>query len=210
RVNHLSVVKSARSGAQARLNMDSDEEPLLMELVQMPKIRLDSGIEYEAAQEVIVAVEKMRTDAATLADVVKAKDTQIATLQGAHDTLKARVDSFPVELAKAGEIAKAAIQKRTDLEKVATTFKVDSKDKTDAAIMHSVIKAFNKDFDPKDKSADYVQAAFDIAISSRIDSAMQSQREMINGNPTNRIDAKDDAYMAYKKSLGSNGVKAKE
>lgn len=207
RVNHLSVVMSGRAGAVARLNLDSDEEPLLTELVEMPKIRLDSGIEYEAAPEVIVAVEKLRTDAAALVTQVNAKDTEIATLKTAKDTLQARVDGLPAEIEKARNDAAAQIANRVVLEEVAKTFKVDAKDKTDDQIKHAVIKTFNKDFDPKDKSADYVQAAFDFAVSSRKDEAMQNQRQSINGGNGKRTDAVDPRE-AYIKSLGSNGVKA--
>ena len=210
RVNHLSVVKSARAGAQARLNMDSDEEPLLMELVDMPKIRLDTGIEYEAAPEVIVHIEKMRTDATAQAEVIKSKDTEIGTLKGAKDTLQARVDAFPTELAKAEKIAKESVEARSSLEKVAATFKVDSKDKTDDQIKHAVIKTFNKDFNPEGKSLDYVNAAFDIAIAQRNDSALQSQRKQVTGDLQNRNDKQDDPYEAYRKSLGSNSVNPKE
>lgn len=209
RVNHLSVVKSARAGAQARLNLDSDEVPFLTELVQMPKVRLDNGIEYEAAPEVIVALEKMRSDSAAQATVLQTKDAEVNTLKGERDTLKARVDGFPTELAKAATDAKAAVTARAELEKTAATFKFDAAGKTDAEVMHGVIKTFNKDFDPAGKSDDYVKAAFDIAVSQRTDSNMATQRAIVN-NTTPRTDAtKDDSYTTYKKSLGSNGVVAK-
>lgn len=205
RVNHLSIVKSARAGAQARLNMDSDEEPLTFEKVNMPKIRLDTGIEYEAAPEVIAAIEKLRTDAATAA---KATETTIATLTAAKDTLQARVDSFPAELAKATDAAKAAIVDRAKLETVAASFKVDAKDKSDADIKTAVIKTFNKDFDPTGKSADYVQAAFDIAVAAPRNDAMASQRATVGGEGHRTDGADIDPRVAYLNSLGSNAVKA--
>jgi len=213
RVNHLSVVKSARAGAQARLNMDSDEEPLLTEVNQMPKIRLDSGIEYEAAPEVIVAVEKLRIDATALADVVKTKDTAIATLTGERDTLKARVDGLPAEIEKARTDAAAEIEAHNKLVAVATKFNVDSKDKTADQIKHAVIQKFNKDFDPKDKSAEYVQAAFDIAVSSFKTDAIATQRQTVNSTQKVNNDGDDkkvDPREAYIATLGSNGTKAKE
>lgn len=215
RVNHLSVVKSARAGAQARLNLDSNEEPLInSELVEMPKIRLDNGIEYEAAPEVIVALDKLRTDGAAQAAELNTVKTQVNSLTGERDTLKARVDGFPAELKaatdKAVDTAKASLQARTDLETVAKTFKVDAKDKTDAEVMHAVIKTFNPKFDAADKSAEYVKAAFDIAVSSRTDSNMQEQRKTVNGaGDENRNDAADTDYRtAYRRSLGSNGIRA--
>ena len=172
----------------------------------MPKIRLDSGIEYEAAPEVIAQIEKMRTDSAAVATQINAKDTEIATLKTAKDTLQARVDGLPAELEKARTDAAAAIANRAKLEDVAKTFKVDAKDKSDDEIKHAVIKTFNKDFDPKDKSADYVQAAFDFAVSNRKDDAMESQRRTINGGGGQRTDA-TDSRAAYTASLGSNATK---
>lgn len=215
KVNHLSVVKNARAGAQARLNMDSDEEPLInSELVQMPKIRLDNGLEYEAAPEVVVALEKLRTDAAAAATQLDTATKQVQTLTGERDALKVRVDAFPAELetAKTAAIATAKTQlaTRSTLEAHATKFKVDSKDKTDVEIKHAVIKSLNKDFDPTGKSEEYVNAAFDMLVATRKD-AMPGQRELLNGgnpNPTpTRTDA-EDPREAYKKSIGSNAVTA--
>lgn len=207
RVNHLSVVMSARAGAVARLNFDSNEEPLITELVEMPKIRLDTGIEYEAAPEVIVAVEKLRTDAAALATQVQSKDTEINSLKGAKDTLQARVDGFPAELAKAQETAKAQIADRVKLEATATAFKVDAKDKTDDEVKHAVIKTFNKDFDPVGKSADYVNSAYDFAVSMRKDTAIATQRQYMGMPSTGRTDSVDHRK-GYLDSIGSNAVKA--
>ena len=207
RVNHLSIVKSGRAGPIARLNMDSDEESLNMEKVDMPKTRLDNGIEYEAAPEVIVALDKLRTDATAAAELVKTKDAAIATLQKDKDTLQARIDGLPAEITKATEAAKAAIVNRAKLETVATNFKVDSKDKSDLEIQTAVIKTFNKDFNPEGKSTDYVQAAFDIAVASPRNDTMPMQRMQAAGsgdgrrNDSKHVDPRD----AYKASLGSNG-----
>lgn len=217
RVNHLSIVKNARAGAQARLNLDSNEEPLnLPEPVDMPKIRLDNDVEYEAPQEVVNAIVKMRADALAVTTELNTTKTTVQTLTGERDTLKARVDSFPAELEAAKTAAQtsaqAAITERVKLEKIAADFKVDSKDKTNDEVKHLVIKVFNKDFDPKDKSADYVNAAFDIAAASRKDEAIKNQRRIVNGQlEGSRNDAdENDPRDAYKASLGHNAVKAKE
>lgn len=211
KVNHLSIVKSARAGAQARLNLDSNEEPLSTEQVNMPKIRLDTGIEYEAAPEVVAEVERLRADSAARATEVKTHQTTIATLTGERDTLKARVDGIPAEVAAAEAKAKTALAERAKLETTAATFKVDTKDKTDDEIKHAVIKTFNKDFDPKDKSADYVQACYDVAVQQTRTDANASQRKAVNGKGEGgeqRNDgAQEDPRTSYKKSLGANGIK---
>lgn len=200
RVNHLSIVKRARAGATARLNMDSDEEPLINEEIKiMPKVRLDTGIEYEAPAEVVAAVEKMRTDTAALQTQVSTQTEAVKTVTAERDKLQARVDGIPAEVKKAQDDAQKAAKNRTELEKVAVTFKLDAKDKTDVEIKHAVIKAVNKDFDPVGKSADYVDAAFDIAKTARADAAMQVQRKSVKTESTEvRVDEEDprEKYLA--------------
>lgn len=213
RVNHLSIVKRARAGAQARLNLDSDEEPLINEEINMPKIRLDNGIEYEASQEVIVEVEKLRKDAATVSTELATVKKAVDTLTAERDTLKARVDGIPAEVEKAVKTAQDGAKARTELESVAKNFKIDAKDKSDDEIKHAVIKSVNKDFDPAGKSADYVNAAFDMAKTARADTAMQTQRATVAKIKTEaqqRDDGEDDPREAWRNKLGSNAVTEKE
>lgn len=202
--NHLSIVKRGRAGATARLNLDSDEEPETLELPNMPKIRLDNGIEYEAPAEVVAEFAKVRNDVAAAIETGKAKDATIAALTGERDTLKARVDSLPAELEKARADAAAAVAARTELEKVAATFKVDCAGKTDDEVRKAVIKSVNKDFDDTGKSAEYIAAAFDIAKATRSDAQMQEQRKAVNQTQSQtKTDAADegDARTAYIKKL---------
>lgn len=220
RVNHLSIVKSARAGAKARLNMDSNEEPLTIEteVIKMPTIRLDDNVEYEAPPQVINAIVKMRADAETNKTVIAEKDKTVATLTGERDTLKARVDGFPAELkaaeTKAAEAAKAGVAERAKLEAVASKFNVDSKDKTDIEIKHGVIKAVNKDFSPDGKEAAYIDAAFDMAVSSRNDANDANQRQTVKNvtqqqSQQKRTDS-DDPRQKYLDSLGVNAISQKE
>jgi hypothetical protein len=211
RVNHLSIVKRARAGAVARLNLDADEEPTNSEGLPMPKIRLDNGLEYEAAPEVVVAIEKLRTDAQTLSDEVKQKTKTVETVIAERDQLKARVDAIPAEIAAAKAAGEAAAKQRVELETVAASFKIDAKDKTDDDIKNAVIKAFNKDHDPTGKSADYINAAFDIAKTMRKDDTMKSQRQTVNSDSQKREDTQEvDYYAAHKKALSSKNFSNKE
>ena len=171
RYNHLSVVKKGRAGGVARLNMDncqvSETQP---ELNQMPKVRLDSGIEYEVPAEVVAAVDALRKDNAdlqTVADSAKAK----------VDDLQARVDSFPTQLEQARTDAAQAAKARLGLEETAAKFNVDCAGKTDVEVKKAVIKAVNKDADLTNKSDAYVDARFDLAIESLSDDAMAKQRQ---------------------------------
>lgn len=211
RVNHLSVVKKGRAGAQARLNLDSDEiDEIETEHNQMPKIRLDNGIEYEAAPEVIHALEAAKTLLATTQTKLDAAVTEITSVKADKDKLQARVDGFAAELKTATDKAAEGLKARSDLEKTAERFKVDCAGKTDDEVKTAVIKSFNKDFDPTGKSPEYIQASFDIAVAQRKDAAMQGQRSTV-GNPSSKSTKTDeddeDPATAHKRSLGSNAVK---
>ena len=205
KVNHLSVVKAGRAGI-ARLNVDSDEI-LIEEKPIMPKIRMDNGIEYEAAAEVVAEVDSLRSKTAKLQLQLDGATPAYETLQAERDGLKAKLDAAPAELAKAIEKGRADALARLSLEKVAATFKIDFAGKTDREVKELVIKSNRKDADLTGKSDDYVNAAFDFANVSgaNLDAAMTAQRLAANtgeksATKTDAIDSKA-AYTAYMDSL---------
>lgn len=211
-VNHLSVVKSGRAGV-ARLNIDGNEEPF-NETKTMPKIKLDNGIEYEAAPEVIAALDGVRGDNARLKLTVDAHAPAVARLEAERDGLKAKLDAMPAELAKAAAQGRIDAAARIELEKVATGFKVDCKGKTDREVKEAVIKTARKDADLTGKSDDYVNAAFDFAHTSTVntDAAMAAQRQAAaGGNPAVKNDAVSakSAYETYMDNMGKDPVAAK-
>lgn len=202
RVNHLSVVPVARAGAIARLNLDSmDQEDFSTQQEQqtmsMVKVKLDSGLEYECAPEVSVALDKLRSDAAEAATKLAA----IPTLTAERDTLKARVDGFKVELDKAKDEGKAAgraeVEAKAKLDAVATAFKIDAKDMTERQVKEAVIKAVNpkQNLDGKDDA--YIDIAFEVAQEMKGDAAMASQRQ----SAQHRADGGDS------KAQGSNAAR---
>lgn len=177
RVNHLSVVKRGRAGV-ARLNMDSQEEPndffnQQEQQTMTVKVKLDNGIEYDAAPEVAAELAKLRADAQGFATKLDA----IPKLEAERDTLKARVDGMPAEIAKAQANGKAEALARIQLETVAGKFKIDAKDKTDRQIKEAVILTVRKDAVLAEKSDVYIDAAFDMAVESAPAVAMANQRK---------------------------------
>lgn len=143
------------------------------------KVKLDSGLEYDAAPEVLVALEKLRSDAKDTA-------TQLAvipTLTAERDVLKARVDGFPAELTKAQEQGKADAEAKVKLDAVAVSLKVDTKDKSARQIKEAVIKAVTPKLVLDGKDDAYVDTAYDMAVSMRGDANMQKQRQ--DGTNTN-------------------------
>jgi hypothetical protein len=214
RVNHLAIVPRGRAG-NARLNLDrhdavsfNPEEENSMPTDNLGRIRLDSGLEYQAAPEVIVEVEKLRTDKADLETRADALQKQLDTLAAERDTLKSQVESADKVRADALEKARAEIKARAELDKVAETFKVDGAGKTDREVKELVIKSVRADADLTSKSDDYVNAAFDLTVSLKQDAAMAAQRQA--GAPRN--DGKDDkseagSYKGFMSQLGNKEQK---
>lgn len=206
--NHLSVVPVARAGAVARLNLDSmDQEDFSTQQEQqtmsMVKVKLDSGLEYEAAPEVSVALAKLRSDAAEFATKLAA----IPTLTAERDTLKARVDGFQAELDKARDEGKAAAEAKVKLDAVAVSFKIDAKDKTDRQIKEAVIKAVTPKLNLDGKDDAYVATAFDMAVEMRGDVAMAGQRSQAlshNDGGDNKTDSTSarDRMIERSKNIG--------
>lgn len=203
RVNHLSVVKKGRAGV-ARLNLDSTDEDFSttqqeQQTMSMVKVKLDSGLEYDAAPEVSAELAKLRKDATE----VVTKLAAIPTITAERDKLQAKVDGFDAELTKAKEQGRADAAARLKLEEVAKAFKIDATDKTDREVKEAVIKATRKDADLKDKSEAYVDAAFDIASEKVDEAAMASQRKNVQNHNDSAPASSKTAYQNYMDSLAN-------
>jgi hypothetical protein len=174
RGNHVAVVKQARAGDQARLNLDAADAVAVTSTTQTKgdnrmsektvTVRVD-GIEYQAAPEVERHISK--------------QDEQIASLKADMDAVKAEAETAKAKADAAAEEMEAykakhndesireAAKARVALERAATKVVGDEADfdgKTDREIQESVVKAVHKDADMTDKSDVYVQARFDAAI----------------------------------------------
>lgn len=184
RVNHLAIVAQGRAG-NARLNLDRSDavsfNPAEKE-DDMPdnlgRIRLDGGLEYPAAPEVVVAFEKLRTDHAALAGKVTELGASLDKVTAERDTVQGELKKVDLNKIKADAKAEALVElkARAGLEAIAATFKVDCAGKTDREVRELVIKAVRTDADLTGKSDDYVNAAFDLAVSLKADAAMIAQR----------------------------------
>jgi hypothetical protein len=178
RVNHLSVVKRGRAGV-ARLNLDSTDIDFLTETEQQTmstvKVKLDNGLEYDAAPEVSAELVKLRTDAQGVAEKLAA----IPKLQAEKDTLQARVDAFQSELDKAIEEGKQQALARIKLDSQAEKFKVDTNGKADIDVKKEVILAVNPKMNLDGKDEAYINAAFDLSVEFKTD-AMASQRVSVH------------------------------
>lgn len=199
--NHIAIVPKGRAGV-ARLNMDGeqvveeelnlDKEDNEMSDTKMTKIRLDGGLEYDAAPEVGVYVENLRKEneklRADAADAESKAKKAYDELQAKYDASHADNEKLKEDAKKAEETAKAnfdsAVKARVELLGVAEKHKIEKADSmSDKDIKLAVIKAVRGDKVNLDgKSDDYIEAAFDMAkdeVKAREDS-MASQRKSVN------------------------------
>lgn len=161
-VNSTALVKRGRAG-NARINLDAadavavtseDDEPIMTTV----KVRLDSGLEYDAAPEIAVAF------AAQTAKVA-AEKTRADEAEKARDGLQAKVDGHEQALKTAREDAlkqaTARVALVADAKTIGAKFAEDAKE-TDIRI--AVIKHVRGDsIDLAGKSEAYVEAAYDMA-----------------------------------------------
>lgn len=186
RYNHVAIVRRARAGHVARLNMDGDEDfeddtKGGTEDMDMVKVRLDSGIDYDAAPEVKNAYEK------ALNDIKEGKAREDA-LQAKYDTLLADSEKAKKEHEKAAKESQehfdAAVKCRVTMLDTAKKFNIDNADTmTDKDIKLAVIKAVHGDsLDMTGKSDEYINACFDMAKAQDIqhDDSMANQRKKVN------------------------------
>ena len=212
RINHLALVPKGRAG-NARLNLDRFDAVAITELEmtdKLSRVRLDNGIEYDAAPEVAHALAKLREDADSLKQKTDKAVADLEKVTGERDTLKARVDGFPAEVEKvkadALTAAHAAVKARSLLEKQADELKVDHKDKTDRQVKEAVIKLVHADADLASKSDEYVNAAFDMAVSFKGDTQMAAQRIAVQNSDGVAPTGSKAAYQAYMANLSKKGA----
>lgn len=215
--NHLAIVDKARAGSACSVKIDgadavqviNEDDTNINSHLQggrMVKITLDSGIEYDAAPEVKVALDaankKIADDKALVEASVKAADEA-----------KAKADSAIAELETFkkrdidGEI-KAAVKARASLERAAasvldadTVAKFDSMD--DKAIKTAVILKQSPALVLDGKSDDYIAARFESAVEvlANHNDAAASQRKAAGSESQNNNDGTDPVEKAKKAYL---------
>ena len=172
RYNHLAVVSKGRAG-NARLRLDSADavsdnfelerdDPMPDPTVKLVTIRLDS-IDYSASPEVANALTKAQGD-------IVALQKRFDTLEAERDSFKTKVTEAEAKIAAVKDTARSEIKARLDLETIATTHKVkfDEAD-SDRSIREKVLKKLNADFRCDGRSDDYIDSAFDIAMTYEAD-----------------------------------------
>ena len=193
RYNHLAVVSKGRAG-NARLRLDSadavsdDFEIIKDDPMPDPKlvtIRLDS-IDYTASPEVVNALNKAQTEMAAL-------QKRFDGLEAERDSFKTKVSEADAKIAAIKATARSEMKARFDLETVATTNKVKfDEDATDRSIKELVLTKLNPSMKFDGKSDDYVDSAFDIAMTYEGD-----KNKKVSGQKQN-LDKRNDSEVDYR------------
>lgn len=211
RYNHVAHVDSARVGAEASISLDSKDawEDIPTEDDRMIKVSLD-GIQYDAAPEVVRALEKAQND---LSETKKSAKTALDAATAKSDATQAQLDSATAEITKLkSAVSDEAIQKRvrerSSLEINARRFlakDVQLDGLTDSEIKKQVIKAVNKDTSLDGKSDAYVDAAYDYVIQVNPESKKEDKTTTVDSSKVNNSsDARkkmaDEQRDAWKKT----------
>ena len=196
RYNHLAIVTRGRAGV-ARLNLDG-EQYIEESEDAMEKIKLDSGLEYEAAPEVKLAFDSMKEKA-------EADKKAFDELQAKYDVASAEVEKLKADAVKAEEAYKAdfaeAVKTALELREIAKEKGVENADgMSNDEIKRAVIAKVYPDVKLDGKSADYIEAIFDMSKAAKAEKAdaMAGQREKLNSKPT---ETKEDTIEDLKAKL---------
>ena len=190
RMNHLAIVDRGRAGSRARIG-DSDNPkswgiaPLLLDgkPSMTRKIVLD-GITIETTDQGAEALQKLQAEKQAIADAKAADKATHDAAIAVKDAELAAKDAKIADLEKAqltAEALDAKVQARADLLAKAKVLAKDAdfSGKADIDIMKVAVIAVRGADAIKDKSAAYVQAAFDLAVESKPDqfrAAMQDRK----------------------------------
>lgn len=191
RYNHLAIVPRGRAGV-ARLNMDG-EQYIYESEDKMEKIKLDSGLEYDAAPEVKLAFDAMKEKA-------DADKKAFDELQAKYDVAAAEVEKLKADAVEAEKAFKAdfaeAVKTAIELREIAKEKGVENADgMSNDEIKRAVIAKAYPDMKLDGKSADYVEALFDMSKAVKVEKAdkMAEQREKLNQKPAeNKEDSIED------------------
>lgn len=190
RINHLAIVPKARAGDVATLNLDGDEIITFDDDIKIPtlglnmtKIRLDSGQEYEVHEDVQAAF-------TAKSQQLEEKETQISTLNKKIGEISVERDALKLDAAKARNDLQEAETKllskmkaRSELENIANRYSVKCDGLNDEVIKRVVIAKLNPEMTLDNRDESYIDAAFDMLTSQT--SPMSIQRKIALGSLMN-------------------------
>lgn len=230
RYNHLAICDSPRLGEELSFNIDSydskdgiNDDKTIINVSQkqgvknMPTIKLD-GIDYEASQEVINALQKATVKIDSLTDELKNKDTELSKKNAEIDQLKENHEKFKTDSADAFN---KKVKERIDLLNTASVvFKKEDNFNTDSlndielkkAI---IIKRYPNSQEKIDSSDEnYINARYDL-LTETLDTdikndALNSQRASTHEPQTTNVDSQEAARDRLKERMSKAYLNNKE
>jgi uncharacterized protein len=167
KINHVAIVDRARAGAMARIFDNMEKKP-------MYQITTDTGLKVDVADAAVV-------------DAFKRLEQRVSDAEAAKETVQAQLDAALEQVADlttkcSDEALKARVEAiarvTSSARKVAgDEFTCDSMDPV--AIKRAALAVKRPSVDWAEKSAAYVEAAFDMAVEEPVKPVVDSQLEQL-------------------------------
>jgi uncharacterized protein len=167
KINHVAIVDRARAGAMARIFDNMEKKP-------MYQITTDTGLKVDVADAAVV-------------DAFKRLEQRVSDAEAAKETVQAQLDAAMEQVADlttkcSEEALKARVEAiarvTSSARKVAgDEFTCDSVDPV--AIKRAALAVKRPSIDWAEKSAAYVEAAFDMAVEEPVKPVVDSQLEQL-------------------------------
>ncbi len=215
-VNHVALVRAARAGSVARLNLDGDEIDITEDYKTMAKITLSNGTTVEVSDEVAAHVSDLQTrlDGAT-AEVSTTKGALVA-ITADRDGLKKTVEGIPAQLEQVRKDAAEELAASANLKASVAHRVTDVAGKSDIEIKRAFIAVAlpSANLDGLDDNG--IDGTFRAALAicpadGKQPTNADTSRKHVGGDKGTRNDSADDgacaADTAYAKYCEKMGIK---
>lgn len=208
RMNHLAVVEKGRAGSACRIGDGGNRAAGKQEIAAMVKLTVD-GISYELSDQGAELVKKLQGDVASLSKRASDAEAAVADAAKARDTAIGERDVLKTQIPTADALDKL-VADRSALIGAASKLCPDGKfaGMTADAIRAHVVKAKLGDASIKDRSVEYVTAAFDTLVGASGGAKVDPVADALRGSPapTPTNDARS-AYLNGLQNAWSGGAK---
>lgn len=179
RYNHLSLVNKGRAGTGVKLKLDEGNKTMSKSIITRAAIALArfhmDAMSLEVPDEakkdfehILVKLDEATSVVLAMQDELAEKDKILTKTQAESDERKDSLEKVTKELGEwknpASGNVQAMLKARTDLEDIAKSLKVDTKDLSDKDIRIAVITKMHPKFDAKDLDEVYISARFDAIV----------------------------------------------
>ncbi|QAX92281.1 head maturation protease [Pantoea phage vB_PagM_LIET2] len=164
RVNHLALVRRARAGEMARLNLDGDE--ITINEANLMKIKLPNGVEVEVTEEVGAAYNDQMTRLDGVSSELSTTKGTLIAVSAERDQLKVEVNGFEDKLKKSRMDAMDELKATDALIKSVAHKVTDTDGKSDVEIKSAFLKAVMPAINLDGMEDAAIDGAFAVALAS--------------------------------------------